>query len=75
MYKRSTNEHLEELLKTGKKKWVRYKEGAEMYSMGYHSFIRMAKDAGAVYHINRIVLVNTEKFDEYLEAFCDDPKY
>ena len=32
------------------------------------------KEAGAVYHINRIVLVNTEKLDEYMEMFCDDPR-
>lgn len=29
------------------KKFVRYKEGAERYSMGLHSFIDIAKEAGA----------------------------
>lgn len=60
-YKRKTTENTAELLKSGKKKWVRYDEGAELYSIGYHSFIRLAKEAGAVYHINRIVLVNVIK--------------
>lgn len=75
MYKRKTDEIMNDLVTTGKKKWVRYSEGAEMYSMGYHSFIRLAREAGAVYRINRIVLVNTEKLDEYLETFCEDPRY
>ena len=35
--------------------------------MGVHSFEDLAKKAKAVYHVNRIVLVNTEKVDEYME--------
>ncbi len=31
-------ENLEELIKENKKKYVRYAEGAELYSMGLHSF-------------------------------------
>ena len=58
----------------GKKKWVRYDEGALLYSMGIHSFMELAKEAKAVYHIKRIVLVNTEKLDEYIEVmYSDDP--
>ena len=59
----------------GKKKWVRYDEGALLYSMGIHSFAELAKEAKAVYHIKRIVLVNTEKLDEYIEVmYADDPE-
>ena len=53
------------------KKFVRYKEGAEWYSMGLHSFIDIAKEAGATYHVKSMVLVNTEILDEYLENFKD----
>ncbi len=68
-------EKLEKLVPKGKKKWVRYDEGALLYSMGLHSFQKLAKDARAVYHVNRIVLVNTEKVDEYIELMCaDDPE-
>ncbi len=84
MYKRGTSidpdkqERLDVMLKNlsgGKKKWVRYDEGAIMYSMGIHSFEKLAKDAKAVYRVNRIVLVNTEKVDEYMELMCaDDPE-
>ena len=31
------------------KKYVRYKEGAERYSMGLHTFQELAKEANAIY--------------------------
>ena len=31
--------------KNGKKKWVRYDEGAILYSMGIHSFIDLVNEA------------------------------
>ena len=52
-----------------KKKFVRYKEGADLYSMSQSKFEQMAKDAGAVYKLNKLVLVNKEVFDDYLESF------
>lgn len=51
------------------KKFVRYEEGAKLYSMGKVSFMNIAKEAHAVYKIRKIVLVNTEILDKYLEAF------
>ena len=51
------------------KKFVRYKEGAEMYSMCQSKFERMAKDAKATYKLDKLVLVNTELFEKYLETF------
>ncbi len=60
-------------LKCGKKKWVRYDEGAVLYSMGIHSFMDLANEAKAVYRIKRICLVNTEKLDEYIEVMYGDP--
>ena len=53
----------------GKKKFVRYDEGAKLYSMGLHSFQDLAREAEAVYHVKRVVLVNTQIIDEYLESF------
>ena len=52
-----------------KKKYVRYAEGAERYSMGIQTFMKLAKEAKAVRKINQIVLVNTEAFDKYIECF------
>lgn len=52
-----------------KKRLIRYKEGAEMYSMGMNKFQTLAKDAGAVLKIDRMVLVDLETLDKYLETF------
>ena len=55
--------------KLEKKRLVRYKEGAEMYSMGMNKFQTLAKDAGAILKIDRMVLVDLDIFDQYLETF------
>lgn len=52
-----------------KKRFVRYKEGAELYSMSQSIFERMAKDAKATYKVGKMVLVNCELFEKYLETF------
>ncbi|MCR5119781.1 MAG: hypothetical protein K6B44_09235 [Lachnospiraceae bacterium] len=58
-----------------KKKWVRYDEGAELYSMGINTFRDFAKEAKAIYHVKRVALVNTDKLDEFIELMCaDDPE-
>ena len=49
--------------------FVRYDEGAQRYSMCKHTFMKLAQDAHAVYKINRLTLVNTKIFEEYLESF------
>ena len=61
----------ENMVGTGKKKFVRYAEGAQLYSLGLHTFQEIAKEANAVYRVKRCILVNTEKVDEYLENFCE----
>lgn len=63
--------------KTNNKRFVRYAEGAEMYSMGLSKFQEIAKDAKACYKVNQLVLVNLDIIDEYLETFriVDDDFY
>jgi hypothetical protein len=51
------------------KKFVRYKEGAEKYSMCQSKFEKMAKEAQATYKLNKLVLVNCELFEKYLELY------
>ena len=63
---------IENMVTTGKKKFVRYAEGAQLYSLGLHTFQEIAKEANAVYKVKRCVLVNTEKVDEYQENFCEE---
>lgn len=55
--------------KPEKKRFVRYSEGAELYSMGLTKFQEFAKDAKACYKVNQLVLVNLDIIDEYLENF------
>ena len=52
------------------RKFIRYKEGAQMYGMSLSSFKELARDSGALYHPSeKVALINTEKLDEYLEYF------
>ena len=55
--------------KTNNKRFVRYPECAEMFSMSLSNFQQLAKDAKACYKMNRLVLVNLDILDEYLETF------
>lgn len=55
--------------KAREKRFVRYTEGAEMYSMSLSKFQQLAKDAKACYKVNQLVLVNLNILDEYLETF------
>ena len=52
-----------------KNEFIRYDEGAKRYTMCKHTFMKLAQEAHAVYKINRLTLVNTRVFEEYLESF------
>jgi len=69
---KTETDEIKNLIKNGKKKFVRLDEGAVLYSIGVHSFRKIAIDAGATYHVGKTVLVNTEIVDDYLEHFRDD---
>lgn len=51
------------------KKFVRYREGAEKYSIGLTKFQALAKEAHAVYKVDKVALVNCEIFEKFLETF------
>ena len=55
--------------KEQKKKFVRYAEGAEMYSMSLRKFQEFAKEAGAIHKVGKMVLVSCEIIDNYLATF------
>ena len=48
------------------KKYVRYKEGAELYSMSERKFTELANSADAVIHVDKIALVELEKLEKYI---------
>ena len=56
-------------MKVMNKKFLTIREGVELYSMGHENFRKMAEEAGAIYKINRKILVNAAVFEEYLETF------
>ncbi len=60
-------EEIEILVATGQKKYVSYKEGAQLYSIGQHAFMDLAKDAGAVRKIKGRCLVNVEMVNKFIE--------
>lgn len=51
------------------RKFRSYKDGAEYYGFSKRYFQTLAKDAKAIYKVNRRVLVNCEILEEYLETF------
>ena len=49
------------------KRFVRYEEGAKKYSMGLSKFQTLAREAKATYKVDKLVLVNCDLFEKYLE--------
>lgn len=53
-------------------KYVRYKEGAILYSMCQKTFEKLAKESKAVIKYGKLVLVKCEDVDRYLELFKEE---
>ena len=57
-------------MKFDHKKFIRYKDGAEMYGMSMSSFKDLVKNSGALYHPSeKVALINVQELDEYLKYF------
>ena len=67
--KRKDIPDLTKLLANKRKRYVRYAEGAKLYSMGINTFRETAKEAHAVIKLRKIALVDLDVFDDYLENF------
>ena len=52
------------------KRYVRYQEGADLYSMSLRKFTDIARDAGAVRKIGGMALVSVDCVDRYIESFA-----
>lgn len=50
------------------KKYVTYSEGAEIYSLGISSLIRLARDSKSLVKIGRSARIDVEKLDCYLNS-------
>ena len=53
------------------KKYVKYDEGAALYSMGMNTFQRIAHEAQATVRVGRSVWVNLDLFDKYFQTFAE----
>ena len=51
------------------RKFIRYKEGAQIYGMSEREFIKLAHDAKAVYKRNKIAMVNVEILDKFMQTY------
>lgn len=54
------------------KRFVRYKTGAELYDMSERQFQTLAGEAKARCKINRMVIVDLDILDKYLECFMEE---
>ena len=52
-----------------RRKFLRYKDAEVVYSMTHKKLLELAGKAGAIYRIDRYVLLDRDIFDEYLERF------
>ena len=52
-----------------RRRFVRYKEGAELYCMSVTHFKSLARDAGAISKIGGTVLVDTDIIDKFIEYY------
>ena len=62
----------EKIMGMNRRRFVRMQQGAKMYNMGLCSFRNLARDAHATYRVKKIVLVDLDQLDEYLEAFREN---
>lgn len=67
-FKRGSIEALIIKIENGQKQYIRYNEGAELYSMGLHTFRDLAIEAGATRKMQGVVLVNVRIINDYIET-------
>lgn len=63
---------LENMIANGAKRFVKREEGMHIYSLGRHSFEKLAQEAKASLHYGGNHLYDCEKINEYLQYFYDE---
>ena len=64
--------NLDQYIDEQKRTFISYVQGAQMYSMNYYSFVKLAKEAGANIRIKKKVVIDLELIEKYLESNCED---
>lgn len=67
-FKKGDLEPIKIQIENGQKQYIRYAEGAALYSMGLNTFKEMAHTAGAVRKVDGVVLVNVRVINDYIET-------
>ena len=49
----------------------KYDEGVALYSMGFNTFQRLAKEAQATVRVGRSVWVKLDLFEKYFQTFAE----
>ena len=52
-------------------KYMRYQEARAYYCLGMNPMQRLAKEAGATIRIGRIIMIDTEILNKYVDSFRD----
>ena len=71
MRKQLEEKELREMVMSGQKKYVTYKEAMLLYSLGRHSIEELAKDAKARYYVKGRVLIDTIQVNDHIENNCE----
>ena len=64
---KNNSPNLDQYIPEGRKRYVSYYEGAQMYGFAYTGFVKACKEAGANKKIRKTVMVDLDRFEEYLE--------
>lgn len=68
-YNQQKRSEVKEEARRLRRKFLRYQQTEIVYSLSHKKLMELANDAGAIYRMDGIVLINREIFDEYLEQF------
>ena len=73
-YNQQKRSEVKEEARRLRRKFLRYQQAEIVYSLSHKKLMELANDAGAIYRMDGIVLINREIFDEYLEQFHENAK-
>lgn len=57
-----------------RRQYLRYEDAEIVYGLSHKKILELATEAGALYRMDRTVLINREIFEAYLEQFHEAPR-
>ena len=68
-YRERKRDEVQENARILRRKFLRYQQAEIVYSLSHKKLMQLANEAGAIYRMDSIVLINRDIFDAYLERF------